>query len=82
MSMIGSSRKLKVEFYDGPNFLEYWILCGHNRRCLGRVTKRPGWKRVWDETLVALVDTVRELEEGPGLQSRTFQRSSSMMARV
>lgn len=70
--------ELKVEFYEGPKFLEYWIRVGHNRRCIGRINKDPGWKRVWSETLANLIETAREFEEGTGLRSRAFQQSSSI----
>lgn len=82
----GSGSRCQVKYDEGPRLLNYSLdVDGHraiygevHRAIYGEVHKDyPGWKRVWAETLVALLETSKSIESGTGLQSRAFQQSPS-----
>lgn len=69
--------KYRIEIDEGPYVLVYSIHSNKERLLMGEVHKDyPGWKGVWLEILGVLMDTVKVLEGGTGLQSRAFQQNS------
>lgn len=78
MKIIASNSKLQLLVDESATSIRYSIWEGHKLRMRHSICKyRPGWKRVWDETLPILLETLKEFEGGTGLQSRAFQQSHS-----
>lgn len=76
MVMMGVG-KLRLEVDENDARIEYTVWSDNTRRCRYVIDKlRPGWKKIWDETFIAITDTLIEIEGGPGLRSRTFQQNS------
>lgn len=68
--------KLELRVEESVKTISYAVWEGKTCRTAYSISKlRPGWKRVWDETLTVMLDAMSEAgeKEGTGLQSRAFQ---------